>query len=254
MATLEKYKFYSDIISGYTSKRFGILKFSGFAIFLALLGTTEIMDWEKLGINYLFLFTSLFVFRLIDDLGSFYIDRIIHPERTYLRPEKIKIFIVFTLLSFALYLVVLLLLSTFLAHTIFLLTLVSFVLYFAFFKVKWIMKIIPLIKYPVFIWSVLGFSMANEVLFLSAGAFFMVFTSDFIDENPVIMKQFSLKLLLLILTGIFIFQPEFSGGGLISDIVYLIIPLLLIVFPPIKGYAFYPIIVFPILHIIDLIN
>ena len=237
----------------YISTRFGILKFSIFAVLLLILGTTEIVEGKIFAENFIFIFVSLFAFRLLDDAWSFYLDRIDHPRRTYLLPKNIKSFIVFTVIVFTIYLVGLFIFSWDFAITILILFVVSNGLYFLFYKVKSIMIIIPLLKYPVFIWCISGFSMSSEVLFLSAGAFFMMLTSDFIDENPFGSYRHMIRILMILITGIFIFQPWESSSNLLFDLGFIIIPILLIASRSMEVNPKFPVIVFPILHLSDLL-
>ena len=185
MAILEKFKYYSRNLFQYISTRFGILKYFVFTILLCLLGVTEIPESKVFGENLIFIFASLFAFRLLDDAWSIHLDRIYHSRRTYLSPKNTRSFIFFTVFIFIVYQLGLFLFSWVLAITILTLFLVSTGLYILFFKAKSIMAIIPLLKYPVLIWCIARFAMSSEVLFLSAGAFFMMLTSDFIDENKL---------------------------------------------------------------------
>ncbi len=252
MGTLEKFKSYSSVLFQYISTRFGILKFLAFAILLCLLGITEIPEPQIFVENFIFVFTSLFAFRLLDDAWSFHLDRIQHPERNYLFPQNIGKFIFFTGLLIMVYLSGLFWFSLFLAITILTLLLVSTVFYALFFKVKSIMMIIPLLKYPVFIWCISRFSMSSEVLFLSAGVFFMLLTSDFIDENRSQSSTLKFKILLILITGMLIFHPWSTSFSMVISLVIISIPLLLITFTSLKERRFFPIIVFPMLHIFDL--
>lgn len=253
MATLEKFRYYSSMLFQYISTRFGILKFLVFAILLCLLGVTEIPEPQIFVGNIIFIFASLFAFRLLDDAWSFHLDRIDHPQRTYLLPKNIKNFIVFTVFVSTIYLVGLFLFSWDFAITILILYLVSNGLYFLFFRNKGIMTIIPLLKYPVLIWCISRFSMSSEVLFLSAGAFFMMLASDFIAENNSKSRALMFKILLILITGVLIFQPGFNGFSMITDLVYISIPVLLSAFTSIDEEPLFPIVVFPVLHIFDLL-
>ncbi len=252
MATLEKFKYYKRLLIQYITTRFGILKFAVFAILLCLLGLTEIPEGTIFVANFIFIFASLFVFRMLDDAWSFYLDRIDHPHRTYLLPKNINSFIFFIGLVSTIYLVGLFRFSRDLALTILILFIVSNGLYFLFFRKKSIMTIIPLLKYPVFIWCISRFSASTEVLLLSAGAFFMMLTSDFIDENKS-KGALKYKILLILITGILIFQPWVGGSNRLFDLVFMAIPILLISFTSMEEVPFFPIVVFPVLHIFDLI-
>ena len=202
--------------------------------------------------NFIFIFASLFAFRLLDDAWSFHLDRISFPERAYLLPKNIGKFIFFAALVNAVYLSVLLWISGFLAITVLILFLVSNGLYILFFRKKSILTIIPLLKYPVLIWCISGFSISSEVLLLSAGAFFMMLTSDYIDGNKS-TNTLKYKILLILVTGILIFQPWTKGFGQITDVVFISMTVLLIAFTSMDEQPIFPVIVFPMFHIFDLI-
>ncbi len=253
MAILEKLKYYSCNLFQYISTRFGILKFFVFAILLCLLGVTEIPEWQIFVENLIFIFASLFAFRLPDDAWSFHLDRIHHPRRTYLSPGNIRSFVFFSVLISIVYQLGLFLFSWILAITILTLFLVSTGLYILFFRRESIMTIIPLLKYPVFIWCISRFSLSSDVLLLSAGAFFMMLTSDFIDENKQ-NNALKIKILLILITGVLIFQPWAKGFGLITDLALIPIPVLLIAFTSMKREPIFPVVIFPLLHLVDLIN
>jgi len=252
MATLEKFKYYSRLLFQYVSTRVGILKFMVFTILLCLLGVTKIPESRIFVENFIFIFASLFAFRLLDDAWSFHLDRIHHPRRTYLLPGNFKSFIVFTVFVNMIYLMGLFLFSGYLAISIVILFLVSGGLYLWFFRKKSVMAIIPLLKYPVFIWCISRFLMESEVMLLSAGAFFIMLTSDFIAENKS-RSSLKYKILLILITGILIFHPWAGGSYRVFDPVFMAIPILLISFTSMDEEPFFPIVVFPILHIIDLI-
>jgi hypothetical protein len=253
MAILEKFSYYRRSLFQYFSTRFGILKYVVFAILLCLLGLTEIPESRVFVENLTFIFASLFAFRLLDDAWSFHLDRIHFPRRTYLSPKNIRSFIFFTVLIFIVYQLSLFLLSWLLAITILTLFLVSTGLYLLFFKAKSIMTIIPLLKYPVLIWCISRFAMSSEVLFLSAGAFVMMLTSDFIDENKL-KSALKIKILLILFTGVLIFQPWIKGFSLIIDLVLITVPIFLIAFTSMKEEPIFPVVIFPLLHLFDLIN
>lgn len=253
MEILEKFKYYRRMLIQYISTRFGLLKFSIFAVLLLILGTIEIVESQIFVENFIFIIVSLFAFRLLDDAWSFYLDRIDHLDRTYLLPKNINSFIVFTAIVFTSYQFSLFLFSWNFAITILILFMGSNGLYFLFYRKKSIMKIIPLLKYPVFIWCISRFSMSSEVLPLSAGAFFMMLTSDYIDENK---SRSALKykiMIMILITGVLIFQPWNSGFGQVTDLVLISIPILLIRFTSMKEKPFFPIVVFPVLHVFDLL-
>lgn len=252
MEILEKLKGYSNIVFQYISTRFGVLKFTVFAMLLCLLSVTEMQEWQKLVENFIFIFASLFAFRLLDDAWSFYLDRIHHPDRLYLLQKNFGSFIFFAGFVIIVYQAGLFLYSGFLAITMLILFLFSTLLYFLFFRKKSIMAIIPLLKYPVLIWCLSRFSTSAEVLYLSAGAFFMMLTSDYIDENKS-TGTLNYKILLILITGILIFQPWNGNSSILTAFIFISIPIILIAFLSMDKKPFFPIVVFPVLHFLELI-
>jgi hypothetical protein len=253
MATLAKFKYYSDLFIQYVTSRFGILKFIGFALLLVMLGADKISEWELYVKNFIFVFASLFVFRMVDDVWSFHRDRKNRPKRKYIQPENIKGFIVLTGIIFFIYQVTLFFYSPFLGYIILILFLVSTFLYLLFYKTKSEMVIIPLLKYPVFIWCISQFSMLPDILFLSFGAFLMMAVFDFMDENPTKTKRLFTKIALLLITGLFVLHPWNGNGNMLIQIILMLAPFILFILPKSKLYKFFPVLIFPIIHVIDLI-
>jgi hypothetical protein len=252
MVIVEQLQFFKHMLFQYISVRFEVLKFASFTVLLVLLGVTEMPEWRMVAENYLFVMGSLFAFRLLDDAWSFHLDRIEHPQRTYLHPENFIRFILFSSVTFAIYLTGLFLISGSLGAAILTLLLVSCGLYLLFFKNKHIMTLIPLLKYPVLVWCISRFGINNEVLCMSAGAFFMMLTADYTDGNT---SSGSLKytILLALITGILIFQPWNIGLSLIVDLIILTIPIFLLIFIPVEKKGLLPILIFPLLHLLNVI-
>lgn len=250
MAILEESKYYNHLLLQYISTRFGILKFASFAVLLTILGLTEFQEWKVFAGNCTFIFASLFAFRVLDDAWSSHLDRIYHPQRTYSLPGNFKPFILFSILVFIVYQAGLFLFSLTLAITMLSLLVVSTALYSMFFRSKNIMTIIPLLKYPVLIWCISSFSMSPAVFLLSAGAFFMMLTSDLIDEKKLKTVH---RILLILITGILIFQPWVNGFILFPGFVLIAIPLFFSAFTSMKNEPIFTVIIFPVLHLFDLI-
>jgi len=236
----------------YMSARFEILKFAAFSILLVLLSITAIPEWHMVARNSLFVMVSLFVFRLLDDAWSFHLDRIEHPQRTYLHPENFNRFILFTSMVLAIYLGIVFMVSHTLGIVILTLVLVSCGAYLLFFKDKHIMTLIPLLKYPVLVWCISGFAITSVVVCLSAAAFFMMLTVDYTDANK---SSGSLKytMLLTLITGILLFQPWVSTDPLIIDLTLIAIPIILFTFIPLEKRSLFPILIFPVLHLLSVI-
>ncbi len=253
METLAKFKYYRDLFIQYITSRFGILKFIGFAILLVMLGADKFSGWEIYVKNLIFVFASLFVFRMVDDVWSFHQDRKNHPERKYIQPENLKGFVVLTGIIFIIYQVILFLNSPFLSFIILILFLVSNGLYLLFYKIKSVMVIIPLLKYPVIIWCISQFSMLADIVFLSFGAFFMMAVFDFIDANPTKTNRLFTKTALLLITALFVLRPWNENNNMLIQIMLMMTPFILFVLPKSKLYKFFPVLIFPMIHVIDLI-
>jgi hypothetical protein len=253
METLEKFKYYKSLLLRYRKMRFGFLRFSGLSLLILMLGVSARPDLILLSENFVFVFVSLFVFRWIDDAWSFYSDRLDHPERFYILPEHLKSFAILGSVIFILYQTGLFFSSIYTAKTILVLFIVSTVFYTGFYRNKHIMTIIPLLKYPVFVWCISGFSMSGEVLFLASGSFFMMLAVDFLQETPPVMKGISVKLVLLFVTGLLVMQPWSEKGNILTDVAMIILPLLFLFLKPLKAWAVFPAIYYPVMHIIDIL-
>ena len=253
MVTLEKFRSYKTLFFQYRTSRFGILKFAGLSVLIVLLGISAKPEWIVLALNFVFVFVSMFVFRWIDDAWSFYQDRKQHPDRKYIRSENIRSFFMLGLIIYILYQTGLFLYSVVLAQTILILFLISTILYLAFYKNKQLMLLIPLLKYPVFIWCISNFSMASEVLFSSVGAFFIMLAVDFFEKYPARTDGIIVKFVLLIVSGLLVIQPWIEKSNIFPDVVLMVIPLFFILLKRIRSLHIFPIIIYPILHMIDLL-
>jgi len=210
-------------------------------------------DWIVLFKNFAFVFVSLFVFRWIDDAWSFYNDRIEHPDRFYILPPYFRNFAMLGLLIYVLYLTALFLYSYYLVQTMLFLFIISTVFYAVFYKNKYVMFIIPILKYPVIIWCISDFSMSNEVLYLAFGSFLMIIAVDFLQEYESGTKGILVKLALLMVTGILVMQPLSEITNLFLDVAMITIPLIFLFLKPIKALVVFPAIYYPVMHIIDIL-
>ncbi len=253
MATLERFNYYSKIILQYISTRFGIVKFTGFAFLLTMLGADKIYGVKFYFENFIFVFVSLFVFRLLDDVWSYYFDKINHPNRIYIQNENIKSFTLITVILTILYQIILFLISSSLGFTILFLFLFSNLLYSFFYRNQNVMAIIPLIKYPVLLWCILRFYISTDVILLSISAFFMMLVFDFNEDNPAGKNKLFITAILLFISGLLIIQPWTGNNRLIVNIIFLIAPLIIFMLPDTRFQKIFPILIFPALHVIDLI-
>jgi hypothetical protein len=253
MATLEKFKYYKSLFLRYRKIRFGLLKFAGLSVLIVMLGITTRPDWIVLSGNFVFVFVSLFVFRWIDDAWSFYNDRIEHPDRFYILPAYFKSFVMLGLLMYVFYLSALFLSSFSLVQTMLILFIISTVFYSIFFKNKYVRSLIPILKYPVIIWCISDFSMSGEVQYLAFGSFFMMIAFDYFQENQSGRKGILVKLALLTVTGLMVFQPWAEKDNLLPDVGLVIVPLLFLFIIPGKALPFFPIIFYPLVHVFDVL-
>ena len=77
-------------------------------------------------------------------------------------------------------------------------------------------------------------------------------TSDYIDENKL-TSALKYKILLILITGILVFQPWPKGLNQVMGVAFISIILLIISFTSMKEKSVFPIVVFPVLHVLDLI-
>ena len=114
------------------------------------------------------------------------------------------------------------------------------------------MFIIPLLKYPVIIWSIMGFNLTISVIFLAAAAFIIMLMVDIFEEDQLTLKSNILKATLLVLTGVIVLQP-WRQVPMYTDLILLLIIVAVPFIKPFNRWSFTPLILIPLLHIIDLI-
>jgi hypothetical protein len=253
MVTLGKFKYCKTLLIQYCKLRFGLMKFSGLSVLLVMLGASVEQEWTVFIRNFVFIYFSLFIFRWIDDAWSFYLDRPKHPDRFYIKPENFKSFVLLGIFIYVLYQTGLFLYSFHLALAIFSLFLVSTVFYLLFYKRNNIMLVIPILKYPVFIWCISDFSMSNDILCLAFSSFLIMIAMDIFQKKIIGLKGILIKITLLISIGILILHPWIEQKNLFSTITLILLPLIFLVFDKIKVLPFFPIVYYPIAHIIDII-
>lgn len=175
-------------------------------------------------LSILFLLISFIVFRILDDAFSVAIDRKEHPERTYLNPSKFTSFKKITTISICIYLLSVGLVFSNIYFIILVLLISSLVFYFLLAKQLFILKIIPLVKYPVLLFcvSVISFHQVDpNVLFAS---FLLLAGFDLFDRLKINSNLIWQPLCCLFLCSLFLFKPWIHD----IDMVYSVVPLLLI--------------------------
>lgn len=253
MAILGKYNYYKTLLVQYIAQRFHLMKFAGLSVLLVVMGIQREADHLLMIENLFFIFASLFVFRLIDDAWSFHLDRTEHPDRIYLLSENFNSFIRLSIILYIIYQAGLFFISPFLGWVVFILVLISSALYIAFYNKKAFMAIIPILKYPVFIWCISRFSLTAEIFLLSIGAFLMMLAVDFFQANSSRTKRIYLKIGLILLTGLIVMQPWLEQTSIGLDLFLIAIPLLFILIAHLKGMYIFPAIIFSIIHFVDLL-
>ena len=194
------------MIIKYLKYRLKPLQFLALAMFMALFCLNVFLTYSSAVLNFIFLFLGFIVFRFIDDAGSVTIDRIAHPDRTYLTKEnypsflKIVVIVTILLLTYTTFFLPnsLIVISGFIA--------ISICLYLIFNSNKSIMIFIPLLKYPTLLWCISGLTLVPNRILAILGSFFIMYLYDQLDqqEKP---KSDLMILVTCIVCGLLIFQP-----------------------------------------------
>jgi len=103
--------------------------------------------------SIVFLGISFFVFRVLDDCFSVELDRKDHPKRTYLNSSNFNGFKKLTVYTLLIYIIAL---GFFCPEVVWLMLFLisgSLILYGLFYQQRFVMKVIPLLKYPVLLYS-----------------------------------------------------------------------------------------------------
>lgn len=253
MGILEEFKYYKSLLSQYFVKRFDLKVYAGLSLLLVILGISQGFEIIIQMENLLFIFASLLGFRLLDDAWSFHLDRTQHPDRAYIHQVHFKKFILSVTTIFIVYQTALFICSYYLGVTILILSLSSCFLYLLFYTNKQAMTIIPLLKYPILIWCISGFSTSLEVILLSIGAFFMMLSVDLFKDNPSLSKGLQLKITILLIAGLLIMQPWHDKTNMVLDLFLIAMPFILLMNIRLKISYILLVIIFPTMHVIDLL-
>lgn len=219
-----------------------------FLMLILILTTTDtIMVWM---FSFSFIVCSLFAFRILDDAFSVELDRIEHPNRTYLTPTKFIQFKKLTLLIFVIYLLGLGFVFSTILIAILTLLMGSLLLYGMFYRHRLIMKSIPLLKYPVLLYciSILAYKEIQIEVYLSFLLLMAGFDSfDMVEKNP---KHIWIPILFCLGCGILLFKPWLNS----INILFCLMPLFIIYrirkkeFAPYFSILYFPIIFFILIH------
>ena len=221
----------------YISQRFKPLQFLVLACLLSLLiyhPTDEIAHW----LNCIgFLFASFFAFRFLDDVFSVYIDRIEHPEREYLNSKNYTTFIVLSACVLPIYLTTLFYFEwpwPFIASII-LLIILSVILYVIFSKNESVMRLIPLLKYPVLLGAFIDFP--DSFLPQIIASFFIVLAYDLAEDIHHSKGTFWVLLAVELICGLLLFHHLTLTLFLLFLIAPIIQTVLAHFFSPAKAHA-----------------
>ncbi len=231
------------MMAEYLKSRLGLVKFSLLSIVLSLFVCPNETPLEGWIFTIVFLFISFLIFRIFDDAGSVYLDRVAHPERTYLNKENYPKFLVVASVVLALYLAGLGLYFGYGLWSIYVLIVISIFGYLLFGKSRLILPIIPLLKYPILIWSLYHHAFHLPTIFIALSTFFIIAAHDLIENIGKRRRALLWSFLTLAISGILVFQPwSYPFNGL------LILPMLIFVlfmwkwkFTPYIPILYYPI-------------
>ena len=115
------------------------------------------------------------------------------------------------------------------------------------------MMIIPLIKYPVLLWCILRFEISTDAILLSSSAFFMMLVFDINEDKPVNKNRLLITTILLFVTGFLMIQPWNGNENLLVNAILLLVPFIILILPVSRFQRIFPVLIFPALHVIDLI-
>ncbi|MFT7611576.1 MAG: hypothetical protein ACI9J3_000521 [Parvicellaceae bacterium] len=195
------------MIFTYLINRSGLVRFILLSVVFSLLiykPSSSAQEWVT---GICFLLGSFLVFRIIDDLGSVRLDRINHPDRTYLNKGNFSKMVMFGSIVLAVYLTTInFLFSEQVVLAVGLLSLGSILSYLLVGKSKVLLAIIPLLKYPVLLWCLMGFPIDVSHLLVAGSSFFIIGSHELIEKMN--KKGFVwLTIGSLLVAGIMVFPP-----------------------------------------------
>jgi hypothetical protein len=239
------------VLIAYIKIRIHLVQLIGLTILMSMLVLSPKDPLEIWLFSMLLLVMSFMVFRILDDAFSATIDRKEHPERTYLIPANFKSFKKITAIIIGIYLISAGLVYSKIYFTLFLLLITSLALYFMFWKQLVVLKLIPLVKYPVLLYCVSVISSHEVQLEVGIASFLLMAGFDSFDRvksNPNHIWQ---PMLSLFCGSILLFKPWLNY----IDILFSLVPLLLIYsirnksIVPYFSIAFFPITFFIRTHL-----
>jgi hypothetical protein len=192
------------LFGNYIATRLKPIPFLILAILLSLLvfsPASESTDWIQ---GVVFLWLSFLAFRFLDDAGSIAIDRKLHPDRRYARVESYSTFLAIVAIVMLVYVAILYFTYWPSLNYILLFILCIVVLYSFFAKQEIAMLVLPLLKYPALLATLLLFP-GNYIPELAA-SFCIVLIYDLSEELNLNNSRFWILIGLELVCGLLLFH------------------------------------------------
>jgi hypothetical protein len=231
------------VLIAYIKIRMHLVQLIGLTILMSMLVLSPKDPLEIWLFSMLLLFISFIVFRILDDAFSVTIDRKEHPERIYLIPANFKSFKKITAIIIAVYLISIGLVFSKIYFPLFLLLSSSLTLYLMFGKQLVVLKLIPLLKYPVLLYGASMISSHEVQLEVGIASFLLMAGFDSFDRVKVNSNTIWQPLLFLFCGSILLFKPWLKS----IDILFSLLPLFVIYLIRNKSIVpYFAIVFFPI--------
>jgi 4-hydroxybenzoate polyprenyltransferase len=173
------------VLIAYIKIRIHPIQLIGLTLLMSMLVLSPEDAAETWLFSMLLLVISFIVFRILDDAFSVTIDRKEHPERTYLISTNFKSFKKITAISIGVYLLTVGLMYSKMYFILLLLLVSSLALYYLFGKQILVLKIIPLVKYPVLLYCVSMISWHEVKVEVLIASFLLMAGFDSFDRVKV---------------------------------------------------------------------
>ena len=231
------------VLIAYIKIRMHLVQLIGLTILMSMLVLSPKDPLEIWLFSMLLLVISFMVFRILDDAFSVTIDRKEHPERIYLIPANFNSFKKITAIIIGIYLISVGLVFSKIYLTLFLLLISSLALYLMFGNQLVMLKLIPLVKYPVLLYGASMVSSHEVQLEVLLASFLLMAGFDSFDRVKLNSNTIWQPLLFLFCGSILLFKPWLNY----IDILFSLVPLLLIYSMRNKSIvAYFSILFFPI--------
>jgi hypothetical protein len=239
------------VLIAYIKIRIHPIQLIGLTLLMSMLVLSLEDSAETWLFSMLLLVISFIVFRILDDAFSATIDRKEHPERTYLNPDNFKSFKKITAIINGVYLITVGLVYSKIYFILFLLLISSLALYYMFGKQLLLLKLIPLVKYPVLIYCVSMISRHEFKLEVLIASFLLMAGFDSFDRVKVNSNTIWQPIFFLFCCSLFLFKPWLNYINIVGSILPLLIIYLMrnnrIV--PYFAIVFFPITFFILTHL-----